>query len=469
MSPRVKALSGTPQPGGLAFGRLVEGGMSCDGLVDDVRLTKGVREINGVPREPLKADAQTVGLWNFDDLVAAEVRRRTDDAPKPQTPPPHLGGYIKLPTRGATEQAATAATLKQLPAARLASVHALPAAPTLKPDGSADISTAKTIMFPNAQWTTLDATTKSLLFTFHADAERDVTLRIGCKRPVQTKFNNGPLPSEIGPPGWLAGQIGNIADPVPFHVRLRAGDNFLALTFTETVPFYFELDALGRDLREQLNARLTADFPPTGEARYYKLETIAVPSGIALEVGGMAFNSDGSLMVCTRRGEIWRYVNAALQAECAKPGLNRAAMLRSGAGVPPATSPAVVPTAATTNGRDARSTGPAAGTATPLAFGDRWELFATGLHEPLGLLTGKPGEVFVVQRSELTRIVDTDGDGKADLFETLDQNCGVSGSQHAYIFGPVRDKEGNLWGAISGCRCGRDDRKTGGRRGRLPH
>jgi hypothetical protein len=437
-----KPLTGTPKPGGLGIGRLVEGTIGCDGLLDDIRISKGVREIKGVGKEPLKADAQTIGLWNFDDAKSASLGRAdlpvgqtrvasaaaTDAQQRvPATKPQLL--YTKLPTREATEQATTDATLKQLPAARLASIHALSTAPTLKPDGSADVSGAKTITLPNAQWTTPDASTKSLLFTFHAEADREVTLRLGCKRPVQTKFNNGPMPSDLGPPGWLAGQIGNIADPVPFHVKLRAGDNFLALTFTETVPFYFELDPLGRDLREQLNARLTADFPPTGEARYYRLETVAVPSGIALEVGGMAFQGDGALMICTRRGEIWRYINAALQAECAKPGLNRAAMLKQAA------------VKADTSGRPPPHVG---------GYGDRWELFATGLHEPLGLLTGKSGEVFVVQRSELTRIADTDGDGRADLFETLDQNCGVSASQHAYIFGPVRDQAGNLWGAISG-------------------
>ena len=120
--------------------------------------------------------------------------------------------YVKQATREATEQATATATLKQLPAARLASIHALASAPTLKADGSADTSAAKTITLPNAQWTTLDATAKSLLFTFHADAEREVTLRIGCKRPVQTKFNNGPMPSDLGPPGWLAGQIGFLND-----------------------------------------------------------------------------------------------------------------------------------------------------------------------------------------------------------------------------------------------------------------
>ncbi len=443
----VKPLTGTAKPGGLAFGKLVDGTIGCDGLLDDIRISKGVREISGVGKEPLKSDAQTVGLWNFDEQKAqvGPVRFVSElpDGLREGNEHDFFDRnflYRKQATRELTEKQTTDAALRQLSKVKITSIHALSIPAQLKPDSSMDVSGAKTIQLPNAQWTTLDATTKSLLFTIHAAAPREVTLRIGCKRPVQTKFNNGPMPSDLGPPGWLAGQIGNIADPVPFHVTLRAGDNFLALTFTETVPFYFELDPLGRDLRERLNARLTADFPPTGEARYYKLETIAIPSGIALEVGGMAFQTDGSLMICTRRGEIWRYVNAALQAECAKPGLNRAAMLRggSGAGVPPA-SPGVPPA------------NPNAGKLpAPLGFGDRWELFATGLHEPLGLLTGKSGEVFVVQRSELTRIVDTDGDGKADLFETLDQNCGVSASQHAYIFGPVRDKEGNLWGAISG-------------------
>lgn len=61
-------LKGEPKPGGLAFGRLVEGGIGCDGLVDDVRLTRGVRELKAVPAAPLKRDATTVGLWDFDEL-----------------------------------------------------------------------------------------------------------------------------------------------------------------------------------------------------------------------------------------------------------------------------------------------------------------------------------------------------------------------------------------------------------------
>ncbi len=64
-------LNGSPSPGGLAFGQLVEGGLGCDGVMDEVRLSQGVREISAVPVEPFAKDERTVGLWHFDDLKAA--------------------------------------------------------------------------------------------------------------------------------------------------------------------------------------------------------------------------------------------------------------------------------------------------------------------------------------------------------------------------------------------------------------
>jgi quinoprotein glucose dehydrogenase len=65
---KVKSKGGSRVPGGLAFGRLVEGGIGCDGLIDDVRISRGAREITGVPKGPLGKDEQTLGLWSFDDL-----------------------------------------------------------------------------------------------------------------------------------------------------------------------------------------------------------------------------------------------------------------------------------------------------------------------------------------------------------------------------------------------------------------
>jgi azurin len=54
-----------------------------------------------------------------------------------------------------------------------------------------------------------------------------------------------------------------------------------------------------------------------------------------------------------------------------------------------------------------------------------------------------PGGYYVAQRQEVTRLVDTDGDGRADVFETI-AKIPISGSYHEYAFGPVLAPNGNL-------------------------
>ena len=80
---------------------------------------------------------------------------------------------------------------------------------------------------------------------------------------------------------------------------------------------------------------------------------------------------------------------------------------------------------------------------------ERWLPFAEGLHTPLGILPGEKGEFFVAQVPELTRVADTNGDGKADLYETISDSWGLSGNYHELIAGPVRDLEGNLYVTLS--------------------
>ena len=74
-----------------------------------------------------------------------------------------------------------------------------------------------------------------------------------------------------------------------------------------------------------------------------------------------------------------------------------------------------------------------------------WKLFATGLQEPLGMLAEADGSVLVMQRAELTRLKDTDGDGSADEYETVFDDFGMSGNYHEFAYGPARDAEGNLF------------------------
>ena len=70
-----------------------------------------------------------------------------------------------------------------------------------------------------------------------------------------------------------------------------------------------------------------------------------------------------------------------------------------------------------------------------------WALFARGLQEPLGLRVYK-GDVYCVQRSELTRLVDKDADGKADLYETVSRGWAWTGNYHEYAFGLAVDNDG---------------------------
>ena len=58
------------------------------------------------------------------------------------------------------------------------------------------------------------------------------------------------------------------------------------------------------------------------EDDYYKLITLPVPDDVILEVGGMATLPDGSLAVCTRRGEVWIVSNPAISGT-ARPEYRR--------------------------------------------------------------------------------------------------------------------------------------------------
>ncbi|MDF1826453.1 MAG: PQQ-dependent sugar dehydrogenase [Verrucomicrobiales bacterium] len=72
-----------------------------------------------------------------------------------------------------------------------------------------------------------------------------------------------------------------------------------------------------------------------------------------------------------------------------------------------------------------------------------WSIFAKGLQEPLGIHAESESSVVIVQRPELTRVSDTDGDGKADRFQKISDDFGISGNYHEFAFGPLQDADGN--------------------------
>jgi hypothetical protein len=138
--------------------------------------------------------------------------------------------------------------------------------------------------------------------------------------------------------------------------------------------------------------------PPT-EDDYYRILRFPVQDRPVLEAGALETLPDGQLAVATRRGEIWLLENPL-----------------------------------TDNLDDLN-----------------WKLFASGMHEILGLAWRKDAEgdwLYCTQRPEVTRIKDTNADGRADVFETVSDTWGITGDYHEYAFGSKFDRQGNLWVAL---------------------
>ena len=109
--------------------------------------------------------------------------------------------------------------------------------------------------------------------------------------------------------------------------------------------------------------------------------------------GGHDFLSDGSAIVCTMQGDVWR----------------------------------------------------ASGLTDDLARVE-WRRIASGLNQSLGVVVDKD-EIFVIGRDQLTRLHDFNGDGETDFYECFSQALETSPSGHDFTCGLWRDNEGRFYTA----------------------
>jgi hypothetical protein len=158
--------------------------------------------------------------------------------------------------------------------------------------------------------------------------------------------------------------------------------------------------------------------PPPTENDYYRMVSFPLPPDVVLEVGGMDFldKAKTKLLVCTRRGEVWRVENVYAD----EPVLEGKTVRKKGP-----------------DGKEVETA------ADPKNI-VRYHQMLFGLHEPLGLLTREDG-VYVAQRGELTRLKDTKNSGRFDLVENVCNDWETSGGYHEFAFGPKEDRDGNLW------------------------
>ena len=131
----------------------------------------------------------------------------------------------------------------------------------------------------------------------------------------------------------------------------------------------------------------------TREREFYRIVDVPIPEGAVIEAGAFVSLPDDRVAVGTRRGDI--YILSGIDAPKPEP---------------------------------------------------EYKLFASGLDEIFGL-DYKDGSFYVTQSCELTRITDTNEDGRADRFETLSDAWGYA-NYHEYAFGSKFDEEGNLYVAL---------------------
>ena len=118
------------------------------------------------------------------------------------------------------------------------------------------------------------------------------------------------------------------------------------------------------------------------------------PEGFEPRVGDLSFMDDGRLVLCTWDGEVYEMKNVT-----------------SG-------DPADVKIAK----------------------------IADGLSEPLGI-TGVDGEIYVLQRWELTRLVDNDGDGITDEYRSIADDWKTTADFHEWSFGLIY-RDGYFYGTL---------------------
>jgi len=127
------------------------------------------------------------------------------------------------------------------------------------------------------------------------------------------------------------------------------------------------------------------------ESDYYPITTIPLPEGEVIEVSGIDILPGNKVVIASRRGDI--FVGEEVWGDDPNP---------------------------------------------------KWTLYARGLHETLGI-SWKDGWLYATQRPEVTRMKDRDGDGRADVFETVADDWGINGDYHEYAFGTRHDKNGDIW------------------------
>ncbi|MCC9599006.1 heme-binding domain-containing protein [Stieleria sp. JC731] len=182
------------------------------------------------------------------------------------------------------------------------------------------------------------------------------------------------------------------ADSIKYLVEARLADGEVLIDATKWAehPLAGRLSNAPRQWPATLETEVIL-----GEQKPYAIDSIELPWENPFKAlffcGGHGFLPDGSALVCTMHGDVWKVSGFEYPSKHAT-----------------------------------------------------WSRFASGLHHPQGMVIDQDG-IFVLCRDQVTRLHDLNEDGEADFYECFSNAYETSPAGHDFICGLQRDRDGYFY------------------------
>lgn len=394
----------------IAFGRLVEATIGCDGLIDDVRLARGVMKPRKGELPRLRMD-NTLALWSFDDLGAAvqPVKAPEPVAFKPDLPPLHKDDnqhwqeYVNRERTFDFYGKQALQFMKQKPLPELI-------APFPGMDGGQQGHWGNQndqVTWKDGRWAASD------LGNVFSGVFKGAGLTI--PKAVCVKMGNTSMvfdPETLSfPVTWTGGFI-KLNDNRHGFMAGAPMDGKVISKEEKKLPGTYR--GFFRRVNEVNIVTSETPLPAPGPAQWpqwietkgelgtqtpFATDRITIPFenpyGTLFFITAHDFFSNGTAAIATMTGEVWLVKGIDEKLEKL-----------------------------------------------------RWKRFATGLHQPLGMKIVKD-KLYVLGRDQITCLHDLNGDDEADFYECVTNAMQTSPGGHDFIVGLETDKEGR-WYFASG-------------------
>jgi azurin len=416
----VQPLKGTPTAGGIAFGSLVDHSIGCAGLIDDVRLARGVMKPRKGNAPRLRMD-NTLGLWDFDnlgDLLPPPAPKAAEF--KPDFPPlnkddnQHWQEFVNRERTFDFYGKQALQFMKQKPLPEL-----IPAFPGM--DGGQQGHWGNQndqVTWKDGRWSASDLGSVfcGVFKGAGVTVNKGVCVRFDDKAAVfdpermawRLEWSGGFLKLNDNRHGFMAGapMDGKVISKQEKKLSGSYRGFFRRANEVDIVSSETPLPAPGPPQWPQwieTKGELGTQTPFATDRLTIPFEN---PYGTLFFITAHDFFSDGTAAVATMTGEVWLVKGIDEKLEKL-----------------------------------------------------RWKRFATGLHQPLGMKIVK-NKLYVLGRDQITCLHDLNGDDEADFYECVTNAMQTSPGGHDFIVGLETDPEGR-WYFASGnqglCRItGRD-------------